>query len=77
MKTKIAKYGNSLTVRLPGALVRTMDLHAGDIVTLRQVASGLFLEAPPLTRLQARLATVKGIEAELGTGPAVGAEIVE
>ena len=45
IETKIARYGNSLTVRLPAAVARDLNLHEGDRVSLRRVADALILEA--------------------------------
>jgi antitoxin component of MazEF toxin-antitoxin module len=75
LETKIAKIGNSLTVRLPSALARDLDLHEGDRVRLRKHASFLIIE--PARRedsLEAMLATVTEPENELNTGHARGAE---
>lgn len=76
VETKIAKYGNSLTVRLPSSLARDMDLHEGDRVILRKLKSGLVIERPLRSRLEARLATVKEREREILTGDARGKEIL-
>lgn len=77
IQTRITRYGNSLSVRLPAALARDLDLHEGDQVALRRVAEGLVLERAAGSRLQRRLATVKKAEAEVGAGRAMGAEILE
>jgi antitoxin component of MazEF toxin-antitoxin module len=77
IETKIARYGNSLTVRLPAALARDLDLHEGDRVALRRTAGGLIVEPTARTRLEARLATVRGTEDEVGAGRTVGAEAIE
>jgi antitoxin component of MazEF toxin-antitoxin module len=77
VETKIARYGNSLTVRLPVAIARELGLHDGDRVMLRTVDAGILIEAPRRTRLEARLATVREREAEAGAGRAVGAELEE
>lgn len=77
LETKIARYGNSLSVRLPAALARDLGLREGDRVGLRRVENGLVLERSPRARLEARLATVPGLESEVGTGPAMGAENFE
>ena len=74
METKIARYGNSLTVRLPASLAREMELHDGDRVEVRRVPEGLILERPARSRLAARLATVREREVEVGAGRALGAE---
>jgi antitoxin component of MazEF toxin-antitoxin module len=75
--TKIARYGNSLTVRLPVGIARELDLRDGDRVTLRTVESGVLIERPKRSRLEARLATVGGSESEVPTGQPIGAEICD
>jgi antitoxin component of MazEF toxin-antitoxin module len=77
METKIARYGNSLTVRLPAALARELDLHDGDRVAVRRVEEGMIIERPRRTRLEARLATVREREGEVGAGRSFGAESIE
>jgi antitoxin component of MazEF toxin-antitoxin module len=77
IETKIARYGNSLTVRLPSVLARDLGLREGDRVELRRVGEALLLERPSKARLAARLATVRDPEDEVGAGRAVGAERVE
>jgi antitoxin component of MazEF toxin-antitoxin module len=76
-ESKIARYGNSLTVRLPVGVARELDLRDGDRVLLRTTEGGVFVERPKRSRLAARLATVRGTEAEVGAGRAVGAETIE
>jgi len=76
-RSRIARYGNSLTVRIPVAVARELDLRAGDTVLLRTVAEGVFIERSKQGRLATRLATVTVAEAEIGTGHAVGAEVFE
>ena len=73
-ETKVARYGNSLTVRLPVAIARELDVHDGDRVVLRIVEDGVIIQRRRGSRLAARLATVRASEAELSTGAAVGAE---
>ena len=75
MNAKIAKYGNSLTVRLPAAIARELDLRDGDEISLRRIKDGIALERPARSRLEGRLATVKDREAEIGFGRAVGREL--
>jgi antitoxin MazE len=77
IETKIARYGNSLTVRLPSVLARDLGLREGDREELRRVGEALLLERPSEARLAARLATVRDPEDEVGAGRAVGAERVE
>jgi antitoxin MazE len=76
-ETKIARYGNSLTVRLPAAVVRQLDLRDGDRVKLRTTDEAVVIERPRRSRLAARLATVRESEPEIRTGRAVGAEVVD
>jgi antitoxin component of MazEF toxin-antitoxin module len=76
-KSKIARYGNSLTVRLPVGVARELDLRDGDPVTLRTTGDGVFVERAKRSRLAARLATVRETELEAGAGLAVGAESIE
>jgi antitoxin component of MazEF toxin-antitoxin module len=73
-ETKVARYGNSLTVRLPVGIARELDLREGDRVVLRTVDAGVLIECPKRSRLTARLATVRQRESEIGAGLAVGAE---
>lgn len=46
---QVAKWGNSLAVRLPAELVRALNLREGDDVTLRAEAGGFIVarEARP------------------------------
>jgi antitoxin component of MazEF toxin-antitoxin module len=74
IESRIARYGKSLTVRIPVAVARHLDLRAGDTVVLRMVDDGLFIERAATFRLAARLATVRATVAEAGAGRAVGAE---
>jgi antitoxin MazE len=75
MNAKIAKYGNSLTVRLPAAIARELDLREGDELSLRRIDGGIALERPARSRLAARLATVAQREPEIGAGRALGREV--
>jgi antitoxin component of MazEF toxin-antitoxin module len=77
MESKIARYGNSLTVRLPVGIARELDLRDGDRVTLRTTNDSVVIERPKRSRLAARLATVRERESEIGAGRALGAESVE
>jgi antitoxin component of MazEF toxin-antitoxin module len=76
-ESKIARYGNSLTVRLPVAVARELDLRDGDRVMLRTTTEGVVIERPKRSRLAARLATVREREPEIITGRAIGAEILD
>jgi antitoxin MazE len=64
MKAKIAKWGNSLAVRLPQPLAKTLGLTAGREVELRQSGTRLTLEPAvrrtiPHYRLEDLLAQIK------------------
>jgi len=76
-ESKVARYGNSLTVRLPVGIARELDLRDGDRVVLRTVDDGVIIERAKRSRLAARLATVREHESEVGAGRAVGAESSE
>ena len=77
LETKIARYGNSLSVRLPATLARDMGLHEGDKVTLRRSKDFLVIERSLRARLETRLATVIECEREIGAGRSKGAENFE
>lgn len=77
-ETKIARYGNSLTVRLPAGLARDLDLHEGDVVTLRRIEGGVAVERRHGSRLDEMLKSVTSPpEGEWDTGFAVGNEVFE
>jgi len=75
--SKIARYGNSLTVRLPATLARELSLREGDRVTLRRFKHGLVVEPVAGSRLDAWLATVQERESEAAATVPIGAEILE
>ena len=77
MKTRIARYGNSLTVRLPAALARELDFREGDAVAVAGNGKEIVVRKLENARLDAMLSTVKAPERELLTGAAVGAEVLE
>ena len=81
MKVKIAKWGNSLAVRLPKGLADELNLAPGTTVDLEKQGSKLTIEstAPkiPYYRLEDLLAQIKpGTEPPpfVDWGPDVGAE---
>jgi len=47
MNTQIGKWGNSLGVRIPGALAKELGLHDGSEVDLQQVEGTLVLRPKP------------------------------
>ena len=84
MKVKIAKWGNSLAVRLPKRIAEELDLAPGKIVELAKDGSKLAIEtAPgpkvPRYRLEDLLAQIKPGDQPpplVNWGPDVGAEIL-
>ena len=86
MKVKIAKWGNSLGLRLPKHLAEELGLTAGSVVAVDRDGTKLVAETAlgqhvPYYRLQDLIAEMKrlGPENEPETvdwGPGVGAEII-
>lgn len=76
-QTKIARYGNSLAIRIPSAIARSLDFREGDAVTVRASAAGVIVERATLSRLEQRLATVVEMEPEFISGVARGREVAE
>jgi antitoxin component of MazEF toxin-antitoxin module len=77
MHSKIARYGNSLTVRLPAVLARELEFRDGDRVILHRTEHGVAVERVPGSRLTAWLQTVHEPEPEFGALTAVGREVIE
>ena len=58
---QVAKWGNSLAVRLPADLVRKLDLKAGDEIELQATETGLtVLRQPNPEEVLAALAEFRG-----------------
>ena len=83
MKVKIAKWGNSLAVRLPKRLADELDLAPGTTVDLEKQGSKLTIESTvpkiPCYRLEDLLAQIKPGDKPpplVDWGPDVGAEIL-
>lgn len=59
---KVAKWGNSLAVRLPAALVQVLDLHEGENIDLHVVGARSFEveRRPDTTELLLRLRKLRG-----------------
>lgn len=60
---KIAKWGNSLAVRLPAAMVEALDLQAGDNIELKAMTDRSFAlgrEASPEERIKRLRELMKG-----------------
>lgn len=79
MTAKVQKWGNSLALRLPKALVNEFRLEQGSAVELRVVGGKLIVEPQraPYYRLEDLLKKVskRNIHAEIKTGRPVGKEI--
>jgi len=75
--SKIARYGNSLTVRLPATFARELELREGDRVELRRTPHGMTVERVPERRLTAWLKTVRETEPEIGARRLVGREVID
>ena len=50
---QVSKWGNSLAIRLPAELVKTLNLKAGDEVNMRAAGPGEFLVERKMTREEA------------------------
>jgi antitoxin MazE len=50
---QVAKWGNSLAIRLPAALVKALKLNPGDEVEIRVAGSREFEVAPGMTKKKA------------------------
>jgi antitoxin MazE len=59
---RIAKWGNSLAIRLPVAIVEALDLHEGDDVMLRAAGKRTLVieKSPSAKELLARLRRFRG-----------------
>jgi antitoxin MazE len=78
MTAKVQKWGNSLALRLPKALVNELRLEQGSTVELRVLNGKLIVEPqrPPQYRLEDLLKKVskRNLHAEIKTGRPVGKE---
>lgn len=63
---RVAKWGNSLAVRLPAKVVKGLDLKAGDEVALRQIEGRTF----GISKLGEREAAIERLRAFRGKLPA-------
>jgi antitoxin component of MazEF toxin-antitoxin module len=73
-ESRVTRYGNALAVHLPVGVARELDLRDEDRVNLRTVDGRLIIERPKLSRLAARLATVRDVDPEIDTGAPIGSE---
>lgn len=78
MRTRIGKWGNSLTLRIPGAFAREAELEQGSVVELtveddKLVVASVPECAPTLHELLAAISE-QNLHGEVDTGPATGNE---
>jgi antitoxin MazE len=77
MKTRIQKWGNSLTLCIPTSFAAEGGLHAGAAVELSLVKGTLIVRLimpPPTLKEQLSGITDENLHGEWDTGPAVGKE---
>ncbi len=78
MRTQISRWGNSLAIRIPGAIVRSHGLEAGDAVELTECEDGtlqLRSDGPGLSELIERI-TPDNLHDECSFGAPVGKELL-
>lgn len=79
MDMEITKWGNSLGVRIPAVLAKSLGLKAGSAVKLAAVKNQLVIEKaePEYISLQNMVAAITddNIHAEIRTGEPVGREV--
>jgi antitoxin MazE len=77
-RARIVKWGNSLAVRIPKAIVEALHLRAGDSLVIEASRGRIELRrsAPTLSELVAGV-TPENCFGEIEWGPNVGKEIVE
>ena len=81
MKVQMVKWGNSLAVRIPKAVVEEARLKEGDSVDIQATAEGHVelrraSKVPSLTQLISKI-TPENRYSEISTGKEVGREAVE
>jgi antitoxin MazE len=81
MKTHMVKWGNSLAVRIPKAVVEQAKLKEGDSLEIGAAAEGRIelrraTKVPTLAQLISRI-TPENRYAEVSSGAEVGKEVVE
>ena len=78
MRTKVAKWGNSLAVRIPAALAEDVGLSSGDELEL-DVVDGRLVASPHrrVPTLEEMLANItpENLHGEFDWGPPVGKEV--
>lgn len=81
MKAQIVKWGNSLAVRIPKAVIEKARLKEGDSLEVEAAAEGLVelrrpSKLPTLAQLVSQI-TPENRYGEISTGAEVGKEVVE
>ena len=81
MKAQMVKWGNSLAVRIPKAVVEKARLKEGDSLEVEAAAEGLVelrrpAKLPTLAQLVSQI-TPENRYGEISTGAEVGKEVVE
>jgi antitoxin MazE len=79
MRTRVAKWGNSLAVRIPAAVAEEVNLHEGDALVLQSTPDGLTLirETAKLTMAEMLAGvTDDNIHEYVDFGPPVGKELL-
>ena len=81
MKAQMVKWGNSLAVRIPKAIVQEAKLKEGDSLEIEAAADGHVelrraTKIPTLSHLVSRI-TPENRYSEISTGAEVGKEVVE
>ena len=81
MKAQMVKWGNSLAVRIPKAIVQEAKLKEGDSLEIEAAADGHVelrraTKIPTLSQLVSRI-TPENRYSEISTGAEVGKEVVE
>lgn len=81
MKAQMVKWGNSLAVRIPKAIVQEAKLKEGDSLEIEAAADGHVelrraTKIPTLSQLVSRI-TPENRYSEISTGAEVGKEVLE
>lgn len=77
MEAVVKKWGNSLGIRIPTLVARSMNFSDGSRVVLKSTDAGILIsptQPPKLSLLLAEI-TEQNIHGEVKTGQAVGQEI--
>jgi antitoxin MazE len=77
MEAVIKKWGNSLGIRIPNLIAKSMNFNDGSSVELKNTVHGILITPKPKTTLAEMLdkITDQNIHSEIETGSPVGNEI--